>query len=320
MHIITPSIHRPIDFPMGACFSRYESADDRFKGLSFTQSYYSRALAYIQRMDSLNPVYVTHPGILRGMHHSGTWDIYLHVCNWDRPITHSIVVKLVAAFRNACRTWLSDLRGRAGFRSGSVQVRVFGFVFQKGVVLDASFLQGSYGNHPRVTEWPHNTEASPWRVRRGNGTTDWNQSNYYDSVLDLHSLRVVGNRTNVQGAVFHPTAWDGYTHPEQCQGYQTKYWLGATPYYAFAQRQYLRVSKVPDTATGAFNPYQTKILMHEMGHCFFLDDMYNQTKYPRPLPACGCSLKIDDTIMYGAPAITPMDRAMLRHIWIQSKK
>lgn len=300
---------------MGACFSRYAGTDPRFQGLAFTEAYHRRALAYIQRMDSLNPLYATHPGLLRGIHRNGTWDIYLHLSNWDRPITHSIVAALVAAFRRACRTWLSDLRGRAGFRSGAVQVRVFGFVFRKGVVLDASFLQGPYGNHPRVTEWPHDTEASPWRVRRGNGAADWSQSNYYDPILDLHSLRVVGNRTAVPGAVFHPATWEGYAHPEQCAGYQTKYWLGATPYAAFAQRQYLRVSKVPDTATGAFGAYPMQILMHEMGHCFFLDDMYDQTKYPRPLAACECSLQIKDTLMYGAPTITPMDRAMLRHTW-----
>ena len=55
--------------------------------------------------------------------------------------------------------------------------------------------------------------------------------------------------------------------------------------------------------------------MHEMGHCFFLDDMYDAKKYPKPLANCACSLQRTDTIMFGSAHVQPLDHAMLRRTW-----
>ena len=305
---------------MGACLSVPEmdmGPDPRFRGLFISKAHRKRATAFMTQMDDVNRLPSTHISILQGMHSQGTWDIYLHITNWDRPITQSIISSLISAYRRACRKWLSELHGVEGFRRGDVKVRVFGFVFQKGVVLDPSFLKGRYRDHPRVTEWPYDTEPSPWvLVREGERSLD--ASKYYDPTLDLHKIRVVGNRTNVKGVTFHPKDWKSYTHPEKCTGFQTKYWLGTTPFRAFAQRHYLRVSGVANPAKGTFVGEADRVLHHEMGHCFFLDDMYDQTKYP-PNTECACSLSPTDTIMHTAPRLTAMDHAMMRHVWQKSK-
>lgn len=301
---------------MGACLSTPTldaGSDARFRGLYFTDAQRRRARAYIESMDAVARLHRTHVGLLGGIHAGGTWDIYLHFSNWDRPVTDAIVASLVAAYRSACRAWLAHLRGHDGFRRGRVRVRVFGFVFQQGVVLDPSFLRGRYRHHPRVVDWPADTEPSPWRVVRHD--REWKQANYYEPSLDLHSLEVVGNRTDVRGATFHPESWEHYLHPEGCRGYQTKYWNGTTPQKAFAQRHYLRVSGVADPATGRFDARGFQTLLHEMGHCFFLDDMYARSKYPVPLAECNCSLQPGDTVMHSAIGLTPMDHAMLRHVW-----
>lgn len=178
---------------------------------------------------------------------------------------------------------MSRLQGYEGF-SGTPTVKLFGLVFHRSVQLDAS-VRSRYGAYPLVTGWNERNEASPWRLKPAS-------PNLYDPNLDLSTLTVVGNKS-VAGATFHPSSWQGYVHPEGIDGV-------ATP-------------------TGDMgNAF--KVLVHEMGHCFFLDDLYDTHKYPTAMP-CECSrcaaLSADDSVMWFAPTLRPLDHAMLRRTWDQ---
>ena len=269
--------------------------------------------AYLRHMDKRRLPYLTHVGLLAGMARTRQWSIYVHVQAWKGTMTARAMDGLVAQFRKACAAWLRSVAGYAGFPMLPIRVRVFGFVFQDGVEFDDTF-RNKYGRYPLVTGWRETGERSPWVVQHDGAPLP--NPNYYRSDIDLHKLVVVGNRTGT-GATFSPQEWSTYTHPEGCTGFQTKYWHG-TEWAAFAQRHYLRVGGVvTDYATGRLNH---TVLLHEMGHCFFLDDMYDGHKYPRPLPSCpcggsNCALRRDDTVMFGARGLTAFDRRMLRHTW-----
>lgn len=267
-------------------------------------------------MDALRLPYYDSVSLLRGFNEHKTWDIYLFFSSWSGPVTSACVTRMMEQFRASHREWMSKLKGYNGFTTQRIRVRLFGFVFCRGVHTDATF-ERTFGTYPTVRGWMDTSEVSPWIVS-ANTTT----RNMYHPDLDLHTIRVVGNRTQA-GATFFPPLWNDYRHPEGCGGYQTRFWNGTDVWSATAQRHYLRVSKVlTDPSKGEFGR-NLRILKHEMGHCFFLDDLYDKKKYPAPLPNATCScepnanctVNTDDTIMHGALVITPFDHAQLRHVW-----
>lgn len=297
-------------------------SDPTFRGLRIPASRSCSYAAILKRMDELRLPYRNSVSILRGFNEHKTWDIYLFFSSWEGPVTAACVTRMMEQFRESLRDWMSKLTGYNGFTTQSVRVRLFGFVFCRGVQTDATF-DKRYGAYPVVREWMDTSEASPWIVS-ANTTT----RNMYRTDLDLHTIRVVGNRTQ-GGATFFPSSWtdDSFKHPEGCVGYQTRFWNGTDVWNATAQRHYLRVSKVlTDPSKGEFG-VNLKTLKHEMGHCFFLDDLYDNKKYPKPLPnvTCKCepngycTVTDDDTIMHGGPVITPFDHAQLRHVWNVSR-
>jgi len=296
--------------PIATC----EACDDpTFRGLKMG----SRSCAYaalLERMDELKLPHLTAASLLAGLNTQKTWDVYLFFPEWPGPVTAACVSRLMDQFRACCREWLSKLRGYNGFTTQAIRVRIFGFVFCEGVETDATF-DKKYGAYPIVRKWTDTSEASPWII-----SANTPSRNMYDPKLDLHSIQVKGNRTTT-GASFSPASWDGYRHPEGCVGYQTRFWHGTKGWNATAQRHYLRVAGVlEDPATGDFGT-RLNVLKHEMGHCFFLDDLYDKKKYPAPLPRCNCDVAElcgvgpEDTIMHGGPAITAFDHAQLRHVW-----
>ena len=296
-------------------------SDPTFSGLRISASRSCTYAAVLRRMDDLRLPYVVSVSLLFGFVRYGTWDVYLFFSDWSSPVTAACVSRLMQQFRASLDEWLSKLKGYNGFPRRRVRVRLFGFVFCTGVTTDATF-DKRYGKYPIVREWTDPSERSPWMV-----TANTTTRNMYEPSLDLHSVRVVGNRTET-GATFHPERWEDYKHPEGCVGYQTRFWHGEDSWNATAQRHYLRVSKVlTDPAKGEFGT-NLHVLKHEMGHCFFLDDLYDKKKYPLPLPraicSCepngGCTIQRDDTVMHGAKSITPFDHAQLRHMWNASIK
>lgn len=298
-----------------------ECVDTTFRGLAIPAKRSCLYVATLKRMDELRLPYINSTSLLQGFHTHKTWDIYLFFSDWSGPVTAACVNRMMEQFRASFSEWLSKLKGYNGFTTQTIRVRIFGFVFCSGVSTDATF-DKAYGQYPIVRDWMDKSEVSPWVVSANTST-----QNMYKPDLDLHTIRVVGNRTQT-GATFSPTKWDeSYTHPEGCVGYQTRFWHGVASYKAVAQRHYLRVSKVLEDPTNGDFGANLKKLKHEMGHCFFLDDLYDTKKYPKPLPKATCTCdpnghcttREDETIMHGGPVITPFDHAQLRHVWNASR-
>ena len=164
----------------------------------------------LARMDALDLPHKTHVPLLAGFARTRVWSVYLHFADWPVPVTAAACRALMRQYRRACDLWLERLRGVEGFPTQPVAVRLFGVVLQHGVATDATF-DKAYAKYPVVREWREQGEASPWKLQaRGAPVT-----NFYDAALDLHDVRVVGNRTETR-ATFSPTSWDGYAHPEGC--------------------------------------------------------------------------------------------------------
>ena len=281
----------------------------------------------LDRMDALRLPYLTHRSLLSGFQANGTWDIHIHISDWPVPVTKACIDKLLSQFRKSVRGWLSGLKGYDGFTRKDVKVRLFGVVLCGDVATDASFDASKYGNgtYPLVRRFVEAGERCPWTLA-GNRTPV--SSNWYHPDLDLHTVRATGNRTDLRGVTTCvPASWDGFVHPEGCTGFQTRLWIGMKEYKAFAQRHYVRLSKVfSDPKSGDLGG-NVLILQHEIGHCFFLDDLYDAGKYP-PKPAkcvCvhgedACRVLTEESIMKGGPKIAAFDHAQLRHGWANRRK
>ena len=84
----------------------------------------------------------------------------------------------------------------------------------------------------------------------------------------------------------------------------TKFWHKTT-WDAVAQRQYLKLGgNVIDYSLGIT---RYVVFAHEMGHTFFLDDIYSRSKYPD-----GVGIT---SIMNNSSNITDFDQFTMRIVW-----
>jgi len=237
---------------------------------------------------------------------NGEWVIYFHIENWEGPVTATAITNLRNRYQILTKRWLNGLSTFDPEAPTSATIKIFGFVFNEGVEIDQSFYD-TYGDYPIVTNWNQTDEESPWKVvYRSNGSTF--NYNWY-GIADFTTLKVVGNREGLSSNInFSPQDWTGYTHPESVDMFFTKFWHKTT-WDAVAQRQYLKIG-------GGITNYETgetieSVFTHEMGHCFFHDDIYAISKYP---DATGLS-----SIMNSASSITNFDRVIQRMIWETQK-
>jgi hypothetical protein len=86
----------------------------------------------------------------------------------------------------------------------------------------------------------------------------------------------------------------------------TKFWH-KTSWDAVAQRQYLKLGGNVTNYTLGYTRYS--VFAHEMGHTFFLDDIFSNSKYP---DANGLN-----SIMNNSSVITNFDVFSSRMVWKQ---
>lgn len=299
-----------------------------FTSLNLPASQKCKIMRYIEHMEkAANIPYIDTHGLLLCFQKTLIWPVYLHFTAWQGPVTAQVVDNILASCRQACSTWLSKMKGFDTFTMERVSVKLFGICLMKGVDVDDSF-NARYGNYPIVQGWKRDTETSPWKVTyRGR---PYDSQDYYDKSLDFSQLAVSGNRS-VRDVSFHPKEWAGFVHPEGLKGFYTKIWVGGSEWKAVAQRQYLRIGGViQDYATGSIAD-RYPVLLHEMGHCFFLDDLYDSSKYPTNFKdcqcviaskgrSCACSLEKKDSVMYNTKSLTSFDHAMIRRSWMKQRE
>ena len=244
---------------------------------------------------------------LWSIHINGYWPIYFHFEEWKGPVRAEAVTNLRNEYERIANDWLRTLNGYDPDAPDKVTIKIFGFVFQKGIVVDRTFYK-KFGNYPIVTNYNLTNEESPWEIQFRKDNTKFDQ-NWYN-VKDYLSLKVVGNRGDLPPLVkFSPSSWKSYLHPEGIDMFFTKFWHRVS-WDAVAQRQYLKIG-------GIINNYQKgetnyEVFAHEMGHCFFLDDIYDIAKYPNG--------KILRSIMNNEKSISNFDVLSLRMVWELQKK
>lgn len=213
---------------------------------------------------------------LADIHETNSYPIYFHFEEYIGKITSQVIDRIRDDYEILLDNWLEGLKSYdTTFSQELTKVKIFGFVFNENVELDQSFYD-KYGDYPIVTGYNKTNEESPWEIRTRSNNELFNHNWYV--VEDFRSLKVVGNRTDLGSSVnFSPSDWSNYEHPEGLDYFQTKWWyrLGSA---AFAQRQYLQMG-------GCITNHETgetilSIYLHEMGHCLFLDDIYDRGKYP----------------------------------------
>ena len=238
---------------------------------------------------------------------NGQWSIYYHVENWLGPVMGEAITNLTATYEDLANQWLNLIADYDESAPPEVNIRVFGFVFNEGVELDESFYE-IYGDYPIVTNWQSTNEETPWEIRFKNNNDIFNQ-NWYEDV-DYTEMYVAANRTDVPESVnYFPILWDGYIHPEGVNMFFTKFWH-KTNWDAVAQRQYLKVGgQIQNYATGTIN---TSVFGHEMGHCFFHDDIYDIVKYPDNQNLI--------SIMKSNPNIADFDAVIQRMVWEKQRE
>jgi len=234
---------------------------------------------------------------------TGEWPIYFHIESWDGPVTAAAVVQMRSDYQKIANQWVDGIQTYDSRFDRNVEVKLFGFVFNEGVTVDQSF-NNAYGAYPTVLNFSGTTERSPWEIRFRDGGQIFNQ-NWY-SIDDFQKLVVVGNDGDIESANFSPADWSSFEHPEGIDMFITKFWH-KTSWDAVAQRQYLKLGgNVTNYALG-YTRYS--VFAHEMGHTFFLDDIYSNSKYP---DANGLN-----SIMNNASIITDFDIFSARMVWKQ---
>lgn len=276
--------------------------------LSLRPSKACKVAALLKCMDENKLPYTHQVCLLDGFNLLGTWDICIFISNFPTRLHHTFVVSILKEFKDALDTWLTHLKGFESFRSESVKVRIFGFVLCRGVETDETF-EAHYASYPTVRNWKHDDERCPWDLDSNMGKVE----SMYDPLLDLHSIRIISNKSSAS-ARYHPPIWKNFKHPEGCKGFQTRLWIGFKEWIAHAQRHYLRLSGIIDP--NSILEDRRFVLVHEMGHCLALDDMYDAQKYDPDK----CPMKPDESIMFRARALTTVDHIMLRHSWMHMQK
>ena len=281
-----------------------------------------KIISFLDFMDSKKLPYLTHHGLLLNFNKIKQWPIYFHFKDWKGPVTADAIDNILKNIQMSLNSWLEKLKGYNGFTTEYIKVKIFGFVFSSLVTTDSTF-EDKYGTYPIVKKWDKDDESCPWVISYDE--KEYTNISFYKPSLDFSKFKVVGNKSNT-GAFFRPSNFINYKHPEKLKGFYTKVWLG-NEWRAQAQRQYLRISGlIIDTKKGTFgNNYF--VLVHEMGHCFFLDDLYDTHKYPQKYDGqctyisgtCKYSLNYYDSIMFGSKKINLLDHIMIRHVWDKQK-
>ena len=280
--------------------------------LTISEEQKCKGVEYNKQMDNAKLPYLDTLGPLIAMKQNQIWSIYFHFTDWSQSINAVVIQNLYNQFKRSLESWLCHLKGYNEFPITPIQVKIFGFVFNEGIIIDQSFYN-KYGKYPIVTNWKEDSEKCPWITKYNGRITTLN---YYRKDLDFTKIEVVGNKT-VQGVNFSPQDWSSYQHPENISYFQTKFWNGTEDNFS-AQRHYLRIGgAVSNSAPGNLGTNYL-ILVHEMGHCFFLDDLYDSGKYNWK-NACVSDLNPMDSIMFRAPKLQVLDYLMLRHTWDKQK-
>ena len=244
---------------------------------------------------------------------NGEWVIYFHIESWVGPVTDIAIINLRNEYELLANKWLDGLTDFDPDAPDTVSIKIFGFVFNTGVVVDPSFYS-TFGNYPIVTNWQLTNESSPWEIVHKNNGNTFFPHNFYQ-IDDFDTLKVIGNDVaNYPNATFSPTNWGSYIHPEGVDMFFTKFWHKTT-WDAVAQRQYLKIGGViSNYATGQT---QGSTFAHEMGHCFFHDDFYDGIKYPcaNGLP----SVMNSGSVIQNGTWVTDFDQVIMRIIWEAQK-
>jgi len=233
--------------------------------------YATNAERYIENLsyllyDKRNPLW--------SIHQNGEWVIYFYIESWEGPVTDVAINNLTNEYESLANQWLEGLTDFDPDAPDTVSIKIFGFVFQDSVQIDPSFYN-TYGNYPIVTH-SEASEFIPWELNFPNGDP---VAGHLGGVVDIDSLQVVGNdAVNFPSATFSPTNWNTYIHPEGVDMPYTRFGH-KTDWYAVGGRDILWIGGlISDYATGETS--QESAFTHEMGHCFFHDDLYDRVKYP----------------------------------------
>ena len=241
---------------------------------------------------------------------NGSFNIYFHFESWNgNPITATNIQGLIDQYQEIIHLWIDRLNEYDSRAPESLELKIFGFVFNEGVMVDDSFFE-EFGDYPHVLDYNEGTEASPWAIESINETSVY--ENPYHS-------RVMGNRSDLPNTVvFFPEDWDNFEHPDGINMFLKKAWFtldcdGGCPAAGHGGVNYIRLfgEDMFDEETNSADMY---VFTHELGHSFFLDDGYDCGKYPD-----GCDGQ-NPSIMFGDSAvITAFDHINLRLVWAQQR-
>ena len=241
------------------------------------------------------------------VYQTGEWPIYFHIESWDGPVTATAINRMRSDYQRIANEWIAGLRIYDPTFVRQVDVKLFGFVFNTGVLGDKTFTD-VFSKYPQVRDYTGTNESSPWKVVFRDNGAQFNQ-NWY-SLDDFSRVKVVGIGEDLSAdGSYYPNDWEAYQHPENIDYFLTKFWHKVS-WDAVAQRQYLKLGgNVTEYELGET---RYSVFVHEMGHTFFLDDIYSIDKYPD-----GTEIS---SIMNNSGSITDFDTFTMRIVWKQQKE
>ena len=211
-----------------------------------------------------------------------------------KDLKAATVTYLLKAITKAYTDWLTCLSGYNGFRASVPPVKLHAIVFKGAGSYSSSGEGDAYASVPKssvanFTDTPLGKEASWFYTTSG----DRRNTHHLTFAISDDPDMGAGNAQPQYVRLFMPIP----TYEDRK--------VSVKPFGG------LGVREICDSQSW----FLGSLLEHEVGHTFFLDDMYDPTKYPVPLRKDGPVLKKDDTIMYDSVQITDMDRVMLRVVW-----